>query len=193
MKEGSRSYELYFATSNKNKFKEASKVAKEYNITLKQHPTKGIEIRSDDVEDIAVNSVREIYTALKKPVFVEDTGLFIDSLHGFPGAYSGWVYKKIGTKGILNLLTPDKQRTAIFKTAIALKTETKEKIFSGVCKGKISEKEKGDSGFAYDKVFIPLGYNSTFAERIELKNQLSHRYRALTELFTYVRRKVEKL
>jgi len=162
-------------------------LAKNYNISLKRHPTKGIEVRSDDVVEIAVNGVREIYTAIQKPVFTEDTGLFIKSLHGFPGTYSGWVYSKIGTRGILDLLKSDAPRSAIFRTAIAFKTKSKERTFTGTCAGTISKNERGESGFAYDKIFVPSGYPSTFAERIELKNQLSHRYKALTELFSYIR------
>ncbi len=193
--------ELYFATSNKHKFDEAQAVADKYNIKLIHYlEGKGIELRSDDVEEIAADSVRQVYSALRKPVFVEDTGLFIHSLNGFPGTYSSWVYNKIGLKGILALLKEyetsndgsknnrEDIRSAYFKTAIAFKSAEEERIFEGICKGSIAESIKGTSGFAYDKIFIPEGYNRTFAENIQLKNQLSHRYKALVKLFEYVSR-----
>ena len=187
---------IYFATSNQHKFNEAFDIASAYFresklVQLKRYPTKGAEIRSDSVEEIALESARNIYKKLKKPVFVEDTGLFIKSLNGFPGTYSGWVHNKIGTRGILSLLSGVSDRSAVFRTAIAFVSSQEASTFLGECPGTISFEERGDSGFAYDKIFIPSGFKHTFAQRIELKTKLSHRYKALMKFFGFLRSKLD--
>ena len=149
-----------------------------HKVTIKHFPFTHNEIRSDDVEEIAREAAIAAYSICKKPVFVEDTGLFIDSLNGFPGTFSAWVLKKIGTKGILKLVGKQ-NRTASFITAIAYHNGTQIHIFKGVCEGSIAETERGTSGFGYDPIFVPKGHENTFAEGIDLKNKLSHRYKSL--------------
>ncbi len=176
--------QVYFATSNKNKYREA----KEIIGNVKRFEFNHIEIRSDSLEEIAIEAVKVAYTKIKKPVFVEDTGLFIKSLNGFPGTYSGWVFKKIGNEGILKLLKGIKKRGAEFRTCIAFNDGTRIKTFFGVCKGKIAVNERGKQGFGYDSIFIPEGYKYTFGESKSLKNKLSHRYNSLLKLSRYFKK-----
>jgi XTP/dITP diphosphohydrolase len=184
--------EILFATSNKNKVAEASEVIeremikRETNgvISLKHFPFSHDEIRSDSLEDVAREAVEAAYLQCKAPVFVEDSGLFIDSLNCFPGTYSGWVQKKIGNKGILRLLEDaknDSERSAYFEACIAYHDGKTIRTYKGRCDGAISEQESGSSGFGYDPIFVPKGYSQTFAESIGLKNKISHRYLALLE------------
>ena len=179
--------ELYFATGNKHKYNEAKEILSKDNIILKHFEFKHNEIRSDSLEEIATESVFAAYSKLKKPVFVEDSGLFISSLNGFPGTYSAWVFKKLGNKGILRLLHGEKQRSAIFKAVIAYYDGFKPLVFNGSCKGTIATEEKGHSGFGYDPVFFPLNHDSTFAESIALKSELSHRYKSLLQFSKYLK------
>jgi len=181
--------EIYFATGNKNKFKEAEKAFEENlpEASLKQFEFTHNEIRSDSLEEIAEEAVKAAYDELKKPVFVEDAGLFIDALKGFPGTYSGWVYKKIGDKGILNLLRGEPGRKARFEADIAFHDGTEIKHFHGVCDGEIAEESRGEGGFGYDPIFVPIGWSTTFAESIELKNKLSHRYKSLSLLINHLK------
>lgn len=181
--------EVHFATSNLHKFNEA-KIIFEKNapgIALKHFQFSHNEIRSDSVGEIAEEAASAAYIQSKKPAFVEDTGLFIDSLNGFPGTYSAWVQGKIGNKGLLKLLENEKSRKAKFKTCIAFYDGKSMKIFGGGCDGEISENERGKSGFGYDSIFIPKDETSTFAENIELKNKYSHRYKSLLELIKYLK------
>ncbi|MEM4165850.1 MAG: RdgB/HAM1 family non-canonical purine NTP pyrophosphatase [Candidatus Bilamarchaeaceae archaeon] len=174
--------EIYFATSNENKFKEAKDIFSihcEKSIILNHFTFIHREIRADDLMEVAEEAVLSAYSQIKRPVFVEDTGLFIEALNDFPGPYSGWAQKKIGNDGILKLLE-GKNRRARFETVIAFTLDGAEIVFfRGVCSGHIAEKNRGHSGFGYDPIFIPDGYSNTFAENIELKNKLSHRYKSL--------------
>ncbi len=176
--------EIYFATSNKNKFSEAKELLQ--NINLSHFPFSHNEIRSDSLEEIAIEATESAYKKLKKPVFTEDAGLFIDALDGFPGPYSAWVMKKIGNNGILKLLQNETNRQASFKCAIAYKDKNIIKVFLGEIKGKISKNIEGKDGFGYDPIFIPEGHNQTFAQNITLKKQLSHRYKALSVFERYI-------
>jgi len=155
-------------------------------IPIEHFSFKHNEIRSDSVEEIAAEAVSAAYSQLGKPVFVEDTGLFIDTLNGFPGTYSAWAAKKIGSTGIMKLMQGEENRTAYFKTCIALMNGKSTKIFSASCAGSIATESRGESGFGYDPIFVPEGYDKTFAESIGLKNKLSHRYKSLLLLSEYL-------
>lgn len=178
--------ELYFATSNEHKFKEAKEILSGFE--LKRFPFPYVEIRSDSLEEVAKDSVAAAYEQLRKPVFVEDAGLFIKSLNGFPGTYSGWAYRKIGSSGIIRLLEGIEERSAVFASCIAYQDGSGIKTFLGECRGSISTEKLGDSGFGYDPVFIPEGKKQTFAQSIILKNKLSHRYNSLLEFSNYLRK-----
>ena len=186
--------EIYFATSNDNKFKEAEEILSGKNdIKLERYLFEYNEIRSDNPKEIAKDAVIEAYRRLNKPVFVEDTGLFIESLNGFPGTYSGWVLSKIGIQGILNLMVSKKEdeRNAEFKSVIAYKYNNENPIefFEGICKGKIAHNitKNKKHGFGYDPIFIPNeGNGKTFSESIQLKNKLSHRYKTLQKFSEFL-------
>jgi XTP/dITP diphosphohydrolase len=174
---------VYFATSNEHKFEEAKNILE--GIMLERFDFSHREIRSDSLEEIAREAVEKAYAEIQKPVFVEDTGLFIDSLNGFPGTYSGWVLGKIGFEGILRLIEGKDKCSAKFQTVIAYRDEEGTKTFFGECPGSIAKEAKGESGFGYDSIFIPEGHSQTFAQSIILKNKLSHRYISLLKLRKY--------
>ena len=176
---------IYFATSNKHKFEEATNILAP-EIEIKHFYFKHNEIRSDSVEEIALDALK--HSKLKKPVFVEDTGLFIAALNGFPGTFSAWVLAKIGSKGILKLMK-GKNRSAAFRTCIAFTNGKITKIFMGECKGKIAYKQRGTAGFGYDSIFIPQGYRKTFAEATKIKKKVSQRYKALMKLKKWITKK----
>lgn len=173
--------EIFFATSNPNKFAEAAEILVGAGITVRHFFFDHNEIRSDSLEEVARESVSAAYQLCRAPVFVEDAGLFINALNGFPGTYSGWVQKKIGVEGILKLMNGVEDRSAYFEACVAYHDGYCISTYHGRCDGRIAEKAKGASGFAYDPIFIPAGHSQTFAENIELKNNLSHRYKSLLE------------
>ena len=172
----------YFVTSNVHKFQEARRVLFEYKIATAKLKVGAIEIQDDSLENIAKFSALDAVKNCGLPVFVEDAGLFVDALNGFPGPYSAYVYRTVGTKGILKLMENIKNRSAYFQSVIAFSSpEEPPTCFHGKVKGKIPLQEQGTSGFGYDPIFEPSkGDGRTFAEMTTTeKNQYSHRAEAL--------------
>jgi len=173
----------FFATSNIHKFQEAKKVLAEYDIAAAMIKMNLLEIQDDDIQNIAKASVRDAVKKCRLPVIVEDAGLFIKALNGFPGPYSSYVNRTIGVDGILKLMRNIKDRNAYFLSVIAFSDPNKEEIifFLGKVEGSIAYEARGESGFGFDPVFIPIeGNGRTFAEMsTEEKNRFSHRARAL--------------
>ncbi len=172
---------LLFATGNAHKFREAQEILKPYGIMLEQIRPDHPEIRADDVEEVALDSAKNIHARVKKPLIVDDSGLFIHALGNFPGAYSEWVQKKLGNKGILKLMEGQADRTAHFKACVAYCDGKVLKSFCGRVNGTIAERESGNGGFGYDPIFVPENEKETFAENETLKNRISHRFNAFTD------------
>jgi XTP/dITP diphosphohydrolase len=113
-----------------------------------------------------------------RKVIVEDDGLFVDSLSGFPGQYSSFVFKTIGNDGILKLLTGSTKRSAYFLSLIAFYDGRILSISEGRVNGRITDRIT-EGGWGYDPIFVPDGTDLTFAELEKNKNEYSHRKRAL--------------
>jgi XTP/dITP diphosphohydrolase len=144
------------------------------------------EIRSDDVSMVALEAAKHAYAILKKPVVVDDTGLFIEALKGFPGAYPGYVLDTIGKQGVLRLMNGIENRNAKFVTAVGYMNESQSKIFVGEMEGKMAETIMGEGGFGYDPIFIPTGLNVTYAQLgFTEKVNISHRTRAFTQFLKW--------
>ena len=175
---------LYFATGNRGKFEEARRVLGECGVELEMAPhLPKIEIQSMDVAEVARWAAYTAYLASGEPVVVEDTGLYIDALGGFPGALSAYVYKTIGVEGILRLMEGVGDRKARFVTAVVAVIPPRIVEATGVVEGVITEEPRGGAGFGFDPIFKPLGADKTFAEMsVEEKNRWSHRGRAFRSL-----------
>lgn len=137
------------------------------------------EHRSDDVGEIARKKARYAYLQLKVPVIVDDTGLFIHALQGFPGPYAAYVQHTLGNQGILKLMEGVTNRSARFITAISYADRSGVKVFSGTLDGKIPSAPRGFNGFGYDPIF-EVGSRTLAELSIEEKSRMSHRARALT-------------
>lgn len=174
---------IFFATGNVNKFMEAKAVLSSYGIAVGMLRLKTLEIQSEDLEEIARVSVIEAFRRLGLPVIVEDAGLFVEALNGFPGPYSSYVYKTIGNIGLLKLMENMENRKAIFCSVVAYLSDEMESpiCFKGEVKGEITTISRGACmGFGFDPIFKPEGSKKTFAEMsIQEKNCYSHRARAL--------------
>lgn len=172
----------YFVTSNIHKFLEARNILAEYKLATAKLRVEAIEIQDDNLENIARFSVLDAVNKCKLPVFVEDAGIFIEALKGFPGPYSKFVLNTVTLKGLLKLMDGVENRNAYFMSVIAFcSPQEQPTCFVGKVNGKISLQQKGNSGFGYDPVFIPDdGDGRTFAElTMNEKNRLSHRGEAL--------------
>lgn len=118
-------------------------------------------------------------------VFADDTGLEIDALGGKPGVYTArWAGEPAANRRkALQELADKPNRAAQFRTVVTLIDRTGTRQVDGIVRGRIATEERGDGGFGYDPVFIPEGYDQTFAELpAEIKNTISHRARAMSEL-----------
>lgn len=169
-----------FLTSNAHKVAEAIEALRGTSVEIRQVDLKMEEPQADKVEDIARACALRGAMRLKVPVVVEDSGLFISALNGFPGPYSSYVLGTIGIKGILLLMRGYRSRTARFESAVAYARSPKEaKVFKGIALGRISRAARGRSGFGFDPIFVADGCRDTFAEiGLREKGVLSHRGKA---------------
>ncbi len=174
--------EILFATGNKHKLGEANSIGKKFGVKFRKVDVPYPEIRDTDVARVAEAGAKFVFEKIKNPVIVEDSGLYIEALDGFPCTYSKFVFEKIGNEGILKLMETKDNKNAKFKSAIGYCDGKVVKVFVGIVEGKITKNVKGSSGFGYDPIFVPRGQKKTFAEDYELKNRISHRNTAITEL-----------
>jgi XTP/dITP diphosphohydrolase len=173
---------VFFVTSNVHKFNEARRVLAEYKVATALLKVKKVEVQDDNVENIAKASALDAVKKCKLPIIVEDAALFVEALNGFPGPYSSYVYRTIGTKGSLKLMENVEKRDAYFQSVVAFcSPEELPKCFHGKVEGRISLEERGSSGFGFDPIFEPsASSNKTFDEMVMTeKNNYSHRAQAL--------------
>lgn len=184
--------ELIFATSNQHK---ADEVAQILNFdwltitTLKQIGfTKEIEETGDTLEANAMIKSEAIYELHPKNIFAEDTGLEVYALNMEPGVYTARYASELRDADenmykLLKNLSDKEDRRARFRTALSLIWDNKRYMFEGIVEGNIAIEKSGAGGFGYDPIFIPEGYDKTFAElSSEIKNSISHRARAVAQL-----------
>ena len=170
------SYDVLFVSSNKHKFHEAKNILTKHKINLGYTKETLKEIQADSIKEIAAQKVDDAFRRIHKPVVVEDAGLFIDSLNGFPGPFSAYVFKTIGNSGILRLVKSN--RKANFQSVVAYcDNKYGVVLFGAKVEGRISKISKG-KGWGYDPIFIPKGYPKTYA-MLSNKNEVSHRYKSL--------------
>ena len=176
---------VFFATGNIHKFDEARSILTGLDIAVGMLRVKDVEIQSDSLVEIAKSSAQEAFKRCCLPIIVEDAGLFIDALKGFPGPYAAYAYQTVGNKGLLKLLENVENRKAVFRSAIAYcdSEAGAPVVFEGASVGEITVDERigsGKSGFGFDPIFRPLGSARTFAEMsLEEKNGFSHRAKAV--------------
>ncbi|MGD6851506.1 MAG: XTP/dITP diphosphatase [Candidatus Bathyarchaeia archaeon] len=177
---------VFFATGNVNKFNEARSILGSHGVAVGMLRLKGDEVQSESLQEIAEKSVQNAYRKSHLPIFVEDAGLFIEALSGFPGPYAAYAYKTIHNSGILKLMEGIKDRRATFQSVISYCDEqnTVDPLsFYGESIGEITteeRREQGKSGFGFDPIFQPEGSSKTFAEMtVQEKNGYSHRANAI--------------
>lgn len=150
---------MIFVTGNHQKLKEFEEIL---GIKLNHSDLDLDEIQSIEVEEVAEHKARQAYELLKEPVIVEDTGLYFEELNGLPGAFIKFFVKKLTLERIASLIKENRKARAV--TCIAYFDGEELKTFIGETKGEVVEGPKGENGFGWDPIFIPEGYERTFAE-----------------------------
>ncbi len=174
-----RNKPVFLVTSNIHKFNEARRILGRYKIAtamLKHIPK--VEIQDDKLENVARKSAEDAYKKCKLSVVVEDAGLFVQALGGFPGPYSSFAFRTLGCTGIIRLMENELNRKALFRSVVAsCGSKPSESVyFVGEIEGSIVDQQRGAQGFGFDPIFQPLMSEKTFAEiGIEKKNRVSHR------------------
>jgi XTP/dITP diphosphohydrolase len=146
------------------------------------------EIQSSDLEEVVRKGLDELRSKGLSDFIIDDSGLFIDLLGGFPGVWSAYVQKTIGNEGILKLMSGAEVRGAAFKCCIGCNIKGKDIIVTGICEGVILEEKRGTGGFGYDPIFSHDG-NRSFAEiPMDEKNSISHRGNAAKLLLSEMKK-----
>ncbi len=191
---------LVFATNNAHKLDEIRAILgdKIEVLSLKDiNCDADIPETADTLEGNAALKAEYIYKNYGLDCFADDTGLEVEALGGAPGVYSARYAggdghdSEANMRKLLQELDGKQNRKAQFRTAICLIEQGEEHLFEGIVKGSIIEQKRGASGFGYDPVFMPEGYEETFAEMGNAeKNKISHRARAVEKLCEYLNGKV---
>lgn len=180
---------IRFVTRNEGKFREVAAVFAAAHLPLDRLDMEKTEIQAERLEDVVAFAARDLARRVDGDFLVDDSGLFVDALGGFPGVYSHFVYRTLGCRGLLTLLKGEPNRKATFRAAFALRRGDAIRLFSGEVGGVVAAAVRGTGGFGFDPVFVPNGAIRTFAEMtVEEKNQLSHRAAAARQVVAYLKR-----
>lgn len=185
---------LVFATHNKNKFAEV-KAMLPAHINLLSLTDIGchedIEETANTIEGNAQLKAQYVFDTYQVDCFADDTGLEVKALNNAPGVhsarYAGAHNSEANMNKLLDALRDKEDRSAQFKTAIALVTSNTKKVFLGICEGKITKVRRGASGFGYDPIFQPEGWDKTFSEMTaEQKSVIGHRGKGMRQLMEFL-------
>jgi XTP/dITP diphosphohydrolase len=180
---------LKVVTSNLGKYAEYKEILERAGIRLELIHMSYPEEQLESIEEVAEHSAYYLKGVVETDFFIDDSGLFIDSLGGFPGVYSSYVNKTIGNSGIIDLMKGKRDRRAEFRTCIAYYDVTLH-LFTGKTRGSISEESKGKNGFGFDPIFVPDGLTATYAEMtLEEKDSISHRSKATVAFLEFLKKK----
>jgi XTP/dITP diphosphohydrolase len=149
-------------TSNPGKFQEVRALLAPFGISVRWSRARLPELQADTLEEVVRGKLAEVPRSAM-PIVVEDSGLFVESLDGFPGVYSAYAFRTIGPRGLIRLVGPGKRR-ASFQTVAGLRWGRTERLYRGACLGRLSSAPRGTQGFGFDPIFVPEGEHRTFGE-----------------------------
>lgn len=186
---------LVFATNNLHKLQEVRAIL-DGKVDIRSLSEIGcfdeIPETADTLEGNALMKAKYVYDRFQLNCFADDTGLEIEALGGEPGVfsarYAGLEHDSFKNRmKVLRLMEQQNNRSAQFRTVIALILQGKEYFFEGKIKGAITREQRGEGGFGYDSIFVPDGYEKTFAElSAEQKNKISHRAIAVKKFADFI-------
>ena len=186
---------LVFATHNQNKFKEVQTLMPGHVELLSLNDIgchEEIPETANTIDGNAILKAEYVNRHYGYNCFADDTGLEVSSLNGAPGVYSARYAgpaksDQANMKKLLEDMKDIEDRSARFKTAIALSLRGNQNLFLGICEGTITQEPRGEKGFGYDPVFQPIGLQETFAEMsLSQKSEIGHRGKAMRQLLQYL-------
>lgn len=186
--------QLVIASNNQGKIREIRSIIEELQLLSLSDIgfTEEIPEPYHTFEENALAKASAIYQFSGKNVFADDSGICVNALNGEPGVisahYSGSRDDEKNLQKVLHALKGADDRSAYYKAVICLIWEANTYFFEGICEGKITEIPRGTEGFGYDPIFVPDGYDQTFGELpLDIKNELSHRGKAIRKMVTFLK------
>lgn len=188
---------LVFATNNKHKLEELQAILGDHYTLLSLKDIDCFDEIPEEQPTLEGNASQKafyIYDKFGMNCFADDTGLEIEALNGEPGVFSARYAgedknSEANMNKVLDKLAKINEREARFRTVISLVIDGEEKQFEGIVNGEILKEKRGDSGFGYDPIFKPKGFDQSFAEMgLDDKNKISHRGRAVQKLVDYLKK-----
>lgn len=170
--------EIGFVTKNSHKAAEVQAMLGNIGVAIVHTPIEIHELQTEDTGKIVRDKVLKAFKAVGRPLFVEHTGLYIESLQGFPGGLTQVFWDKLKADSFTELFGCLENTSVTAKTVIGFCDSKKIYTFEGTIDGNIATAPRGDRAFQWDCVFVPKGYDETFAELGEVKNEISMRKRA---------------
>lgn len=191
-------YTVFLASGNSHKIEELGQLLIQLGIALKSTldfpGADSVEEDQPDLEGNALKKARHWFQKTGLPSLSDDTGLEVDALNGAPGVYSARYAGENASYDdnvdkLLTELGDQGNRSAQFRTVVAyIDSDGNEHRFEGICRGEIISEKRGEKGFGYDPVFVPEGYDQTFAEiSSEEKNKISHRGLAIQKFIQFLK------
>lgn len=182
---------LTFVTGNAGKAAELRALLAPAGVAVVQDARGYPEVQAGSLREVAEAGARHLLReGLRPPFALEDSGLFVDALRGFPGVYSRHALETVGVEGLLRLMAglSGPARSASFRACLLLvEADGSLRAFEGRCDGRIAERAAGTGGFGFDPVFVPAGADRTFAEMAPAeKDAASHRGRAARALLAFL-------
>jgi XTP/dITP diphosphohydrolase len=180
-------------TSNQGKLREFRSALLPLGYDVEHSSEDCDEIQADTLQEVVLSCLQQLKGKGLKDFVIDDSGLFVHALRGFPGVYSSYALRTVGLDGLLRLLDGADDRSAHFECCIGASIGGREFTVTGRCDGTLALRPSGTDGFGFDPLFVPAGHSQTFAEiSIEEKNRISHRGKAVQAFSVELRRRLDE-
>ncbi len=185
---------LTVVTSNRGKVAEFRSELGRLGIEVEHLEETYTEVQTDDLEQVVRRGVDELLDRGLDNFVIDDSGLFVEALNGFPGVFSAYTFETLGCEGVLKLMAGREQRNAFFECVVGSHIEGMGVIVArGRAPGEITSEKRGGGGFGFDPIFCPEDHGETFAQlSMEEKNRFSHRGKAIREFASMLEHRMEE-
>jgi XTP/dITP diphosphohydrolase len=180
--------QIRFLTKNPGKFRELEQLLDPAEYVLIRDSTDIHELQTEDMDVLMRDKVLRAFKLIRHPLLVDHTGLAFDLLNGFPAGLTSVFYDKLGNDGIASLIGESANPKVTAITLIGYCDGRRIHSFRGEARGTVADGPRGNDGFQWDKIFIPEGYDTTYAELgQQKKNEISMRRRAFDRFAAFLK------